>query len=152
MGTGSFRGGDACNWLLKIVRNTCYTQLQNNQPQEIATTFDEEIHSEKSGFMTPETLLLRSGDSQLLRRALEELPLKFREVLVLRELEGLSYSEIAEVSNIPQGTVMSSLSRARERLRQSLNCLLNKDAVREAAPSHNRRTTANRNATSFQAC
>jgi len=132
---GSFRGGDARNWLLKIVRNTCYTQLQNNQPQEIATTFDEEIHSEKSGSMNPETLLMRSGDSHLLRQALEELPMKFREVLVLRELEELSYREIAEVSNVPQGTVMSSLSRARERLRQSLTSLLNKDAAREAAPS-----------------
>ena len=149
---GSFRGGDARNWLLKIVRNTCYTHLQNNGPRELATTFDEEIHSENSGSLNPEMLLMRGGDSQLLRQALEELPLKFREVLVLRELEGLSYSEIAEVSNIPQGTVMSSLSRARERLRQSLNCLLNKDAVREAAQSHYRRTTANRNATNFQAC
>ena len=149
---GSFRGGDARNWLLKIVRNTCYTHLRNNGPRELATTFDEEIHSENSGSLNPEMLLMRGGDSQLLRQALEELPLKFREVLVLRELEGLSYSEIAEVSNIPQGTVMSSLSRARERLRQSLNCLLNKDAVREAAQSHYRRTTANRNATNFQAC
>src|SRR6476660_8472724 len=128
---GSFRGGDARNWLLKIVRNTCYTQLQKNRPQELAT-FDEEIHSEDDGSMNPETLLLRSADSQLLRQALEELPVNFREVLVLRELEGLSYSEIAEVSNIPPGTVMSRLSRARERLRQSLTSLLSKDAAREA--------------------
>jgi RNA polymerase sigma factor (sigma-70 family) len=130
---GNFRGGDARAWLLKIVRNTCYNQLQNNRPQELATTFDEEIHSEKGGSMTPETLLLRSADSQLLRRALEELPMNFREVFVLRELEGLSYREIAEVSNIPPGTAMSSLSRARERLRQSLTNLLSEDAAREAA-------------------
>jgi RNA polymerase sigma factor (sigma-70 family) len=130
---GNFRGGDARAWLLKIVRNTCYKQLQNNRPQELATTFDEEIHSEKGGSVTPETLLLRSADSQLLRRALEELPMNFREVFVLRELEGLSYREIAEVSNIPPGTVMSSLSRARERLRQSLTSLLSEDAAREAA-------------------
>lgn len=130
---GGFRGGDARAWLLKIVRNTCYTQLQNNRPQELATTFDEEIHSEDDGSMNPEMLLLRSADSQLLRRALEELPVNFREVLVLRELEGLSYREIAEVSNIPPGTVMSSLSRARERLRQSLTSLLSQDAAREAA-------------------
>jgi RNA polymerase sigma-70 factor (ECF subfamily) len=125
---GSFRGGDARNWLLKIVRNTCYTQLQKNRPQELAT-FDEEIHSEDEDSMNPETLLLRSADSQLLRQALEELPVNLREVLVLRELEGLSYREIAEVSNIPPGTVMSSLSRARERLRQSLTSLLSKDAA-----------------------
>jgi RNA polymerase sigma factor (sigma-70 family) len=130
---GGFRGGDARAWLLKIVRNTCYTQLQNNRPQELATTFDEEIHSEDDGSMNPEMLLLRSADSQLLTRALEELPVNFREVLVLRELEGLSYREIAEVSNIPPGTVMSSLSRARERLRQSLTSLLSEDAAREAA-------------------
>jgi RNA polymerase sigma-70 factor (ECF subfamily) len=130
---GNFHGGDARNWLLKIVRNTCYTRLRNNRPQEFALTFDEEIHSEDSRSMNPETLLMRSGDSQLLRHALEELPMKFREVLVLRELEGLSYREIAEVSNIPPGTVMSSLSRARERLRQSLTSLLSKGAAREAA-------------------
>ena len=132
---GGFRGGDTRAWLLQIVRNTCYTQLQNNRPQELATTFDEEIHSEKSGSMNPETLLLRSRDSQLLRQALEELPVNFREVLVLHELEGLSYSEIAEVSNIRLGTVMSRLSRARERLRQSLTSLLSKDAAREASAS-----------------
>src|SRR6266496_4133856 len=125
---GGFRGGNTRAWLLKIVRNTCYTQLQKNRPQELAT-FDEEIHSEDDGSMNPETLLLRSADSQLLRQALEELPVNFREVLVLHELEGLSYSEIAEVSNIPPGTVMSSLSRARERLRQSLTSLLSKDAA-----------------------
>ena len=130
----SFRGGDARNWLLKIVRNTCYTQLQKNRPQELAT-FDEEIHSEDDGSMNPETLLLRSADSQLLRQALEQLPVNCREVLVLRELEGLSYSEIAEVSNIRLGTVMSSLSRARERLRQSLTSLQSEDGAGKAAPA-----------------
>jgi RNA polymerase sigma factor (sigma-70 family) len=125
---GGFRGGNTRAWLLKIVRNTCYTQLQKNRPQELAT-FDEKIHSENDDSMNPETLLLRSADSQLLRQALEELPVNFREVLVLRELEGLSYKEIAEVSNVRLGTVMSSLSRARERLRQSLTSLLSEDGV-----------------------
>jgi RNA polymerase sigma factor (sigma-70 family) len=129
---GNFRGGDARNWLLRIVRNTCYTQLQNNRPRELAT-FDEEIHSEDDGSMNPEVLLLRSADSRLLRQALEELPVNFREVLILRELEGLSYREIAEVSNVRLGTVMSSLSRARERLRQSLTSLLNKDGAGKTA-------------------
>ncbi|MGE5306615.1 MAG: sigma-70 family RNA polymerase sigma factor [Alphaproteobacteria bacterium] len=130
---GGFRGGNTRAWLLKIVRNTCYTQLQNNRPQDLATMFDEEIHGEDDGSTNPETLLLRSADSQLLRRALEELPVNFREVLVLRELEGLSYKEIAEVSNIPPGTVMSSLSRARERLRQSLTSLLSGDGAGKMA-------------------
>jgi RNA polymerase sigma-70 factor, ECF subfamily len=129
---GGFRGGNTRAWLLKIVRNTCYTQLQKNQSQELAM-FDEEIHSEDDGSMNPETLLLRSADSQLLRQALEELPVNFREVLVLHELEGLSYSEIAEVSTIRLGTVMSRLSRARERLRQSLTSLLNKDGAGKIA-------------------
>jgi len=124
---GAFRNGDARIWLLKIVRNTCYTQLLKKRSRAPATTFDEEIHSDAGDSLTPEVLLLRSVDTKLLRQALEELPVTFRNVLVLRELEGLSYSEIAEVSNIPLGTVMSSLSRARERLRQSLTVLLKKD-------------------------
>ena len=128
---GGFRGGDARAWLLKIVRNTCYTQLLKNRSREPATTFDEEIHGEDDDFTNPETLLLRSADRQLLRQALEELPVNFREVLVLRELEGLSYREIAEVSNIRLGTVMSSLSRARQRLRHSLANLPSKGAARE---------------------
>ena len=119
-----FHGGDARAWLLAIVRNTCYTWLQKNRAQEPTTVFDEEIHSEEGSSLSPETLLLQSADSQLVRQALEELPLKFREVLVLRELEGLSYKEIADVADMPIGTVMSSLARARTRLRQCLtNCL-----------------------------
>ena len=131
---GAFRNGDARIWLLKIVRNTFHTQVLKNRWRERGTTFNEEIHSEEET-LSPEALLMRSADSQLLRQALEELPVKFREVLVLRELEGLSYSEIAEVSNIPLGTVMSSLSRARERLRQSLTGLLKKDGPSNRAPA-----------------
>jgi RNA polymerase sigma-70 factor (ECF subfamily) len=70
--------------------------------------------------VSPEALALQCADSQRLQQALEELPQAFREVLVLRELEGLSYKEIADVVGIPIGTVMSSLSRARRRLRQAL--------------------------------
>lgn len=140
---GGFRGGNTRAWLLKIVRNTCYTQLQKNRPRELAT-FDEEIHSEDDDSMNPETLLLRSADSQLLREALEELPVNFREVLVLRELEGLSYSEIAEVSNIRLGTVMSSLSRARDRLRQSLTSLLSKDGAGKMVSASTRRRPVDR--------
>ena len=91
------------------------------------TTFDEEVHSEESDAATPETLLLQSADQALVRQALEELPVHFREVLVLRELEGLSYKEIADVAGIPLGTVMSSLARARKRLRESLAIRLAKE-------------------------
>ena len=123
-----FRGGDARPWLLKIVRNTFYSQLQQTRLSEETTPFDEEIHSDRVGFLSPEALLLQNANSELLRQGLEQLPLKLREVLVLRELEGLSYREIAEVAEMPLGTVMSSLSRARDRLRQSLSTLLDKKA------------------------
>jgi RNA polymerase sigma-70 factor (ECF subfamily) len=115
----ALRGGDTRAWLLKIVRNTCYTLLKKRRPQELAT-FDEEIHNDVAGSLTPEALLIRSADRQLLHQALEELPVKFREVLVLRELEEMSYKEIAEIAEIRLGTVMSRLARAREQLRHSL--------------------------------
>jgi len=115
-----FRGDNGRAWLLRIVRNTCYTWLQENRVQELATAFDEEVHATEDGSTNPETLLLRSADKQFLKEALEKLPLEFREVIVLRELEGLSYKEIAELAGIPVGTVMSRLARARERLQELL--------------------------------
>ena len=117
---GGFRGHDGRAWLLMIVRNTCYTWLHENRKQELATTFDEEIHTMGDGRANPETLLLESADHQLLKDALEELPLEFREVVVMRELEGMSYKEIAGLVGIPVGTVMSRLARARERLQRRL--------------------------------
>jgi RNA polymerase sigma factor (sigma-70 family) len=123
-----FRGGNARAWLLKIVRNTYYTRVRQDRPRESTTAFDEEIHSGEIASLSPETLMLQDADGRLLRHALEELPANFREVLVLRELEGLSYKEIADVADIPLGSVMSSLSRARERLRRSLTVLVNEHA------------------------
>jgi RNA polymerase sigma-70 factor (ECF subfamily) len=114
-----FHGGDGRSWLLRIVRNTCYTWLHKNRSREPTTPFEEKIHSAGAG-PGPEALLQRQEDSRLLRQAVEELPVEFREVVVLRELEGLSYKEIAGVVGIPLGTVMSRLARARERLHQSL--------------------------------
>ena len=111
-GFEGFRGGDGRAWLLRIVRNTCYTWLQENRVQELATTFDEELDTIEDDGTNPETLLLRSADNQWLKEALEKLPLEFREVIVLRELEGLSYKEIAALAGIPVGTVMSRLARA----------------------------------------
>lgn len=111
-----FHGGDARAWLLQIVRNTSYTWLQQNRPQESASEFDEEMHSDTQTPVNPETLAIEGANRERLLRALEELPANFREVLVLRELEGCSYKEIAEITGIPIGTVMSSLSRARRRL------------------------------------
>ena len=115
-----FHGANSRAWLLMIVRHTCYSWFHQNRSRELTTVFDEEIHREESGAGNPETLLLESADKQLLREALEKLPLEFREALILRELEGLSYKEIAEVAGIPAGTVMSRLARARQHLQRCL--------------------------------
>jgi RNA polymerase sigma-70 factor, ECF subfamily len=113
-----FHGGDARAWLLQIVRNTCYTWLEKNRPLELSMEFDEELHLKVCA--TPETLAIAGDDHKRLTVALEMLPPRFREVLVLRELEGCSYKEIAAITSIPIGTVMSSLSRARRQLYSAL--------------------------------
>lgn len=113
---GDFRGGDGRAWLLAIVRNTCYTWLHQNRPHKHDAVFDEEIHGREGSSSNPETLLLQSMNSKFLKQALQELPLEFREVLVMRELEGLSYNQIAAAACIPIGTVMSRLTRARRQL------------------------------------
>jgi RNA polymerase sigma-70 factor (ECF subfamily) len=119
-----FRGGDARSWLLRVVRHTCYTWLERHRGREVTTSFDEDLHGEASDALNPEKLFWRRCDQQLLREAVEALPLPYREVIVLRELEGLSYQEIAAVAAIPLGTVMSRLARARGRLQQHLaECL-----------------------------
>jgi RNA polymerase sigma factor (sigma-70 family) len=118
-----FGGSNMTNdraWLLTIVRNTCYTWLKQNRARGTARPFDEEIHGVGPDSMDPERQLLREDQKQSVRRAVEELPVDLREVIVLREMEGLSYKEIAAIAEIPQGTVMSRLARARERLRQRL--------------------------------
>jgi RNA polymerase sigma factor (sigma-70 family) len=116
----SFRGGDARPWLLTVVRHACFDWLERNRSHQPLAVFDEELHSNQGDSLDPAQLLLRKQDSEMLRQALEELPVEFREVLVLRELEGLSYKEIGAVTNLPPGTVMSRLARARERLRHGL--------------------------------
>jgi RNA polymerase sigma-70 factor (ECF subfamily) len=120
----SFQGGDARAWLMKIVRNTCYTWLHANRRLKDAAEFDENVFHGGPSSRNPEQLALQNESGSLLRRALEELSPSFREVLILRELEGMSYREIADITGMPQGTVMSSLSRARRGLRQALMCLL----------------------------
>lgn len=117
---GTFRGGDCRPWLLTIVRNTCYTWMQQNRAAELKDNFDEAMESLESTTLNPEARLLAIVDHQRLRQALEALPVEFREVMVLRELEGLSYKEIADIADVPIGTVMSRLARARKRLQQGL--------------------------------
>jgi len=116
----SFRGGDSRGWLLTIVRNACYTWLRKARPDDLQVTFDDESHGAEGGGSSPEVDLLRNADAQSLKDALERLPVGLREAIVLRELEGLSYAEIAAVADIPIGTVMSRLSRGRRRLQESL--------------------------------
>jgi RNA polymerase sigma-70 factor (ECF subfamily) len=120
----AFRGGDAHSWIMKIVRNTCYTWLHENRPLRGAVEFDENLFHPDSRIPNPEEAVLQKDSGTLVRKALEMLPTNFREVLVLRELDGMSYKEIAEITCMAEGTVMSSLSRARGRLRQALKDLM----------------------------
>jgi RNA polymerase sigma-70 factor, ECF subfamily len=114
---GGFRGGDSRSWLLRIVRNSFYDWLKHNRRGEPETPFDEELHVPDEEAGMPDALLIEKTDHEQLHGAIEELPLEFREILVLRELEGLSYKEIAEIAGLPLGTVMSRLARARQHLR-----------------------------------
>jgi len=124
-----YQGGNLRAWLLTIVRNTCYTWMRRNRPPEPAVEFDEELHSgESPAGADPEVQALAGADKETLHRALAELPDVFREILVLREMEGMSYKEIADVSSVSLGTVMSRLARARARLRESLGAVLGKES------------------------
>jgi RNA polymerase sigma factor (sigma-70 family) len=116
----TFKGGDARPWLLAIVRNTYYTWRKHNRSTEEETVLDEDKHPLADEGADPEILLLRETDRQMLRNALQRLPKEFLEVIVLREFEELSYKQIAEVIQVPCGTVMSRLARARKRLVQVL--------------------------------
>ena len=124
-----FHGGDARAWLLQIVRNTCYSWLEKNRPRDLMVEFDEELHPQPVA--TPESIAIADEGRERLTRALETLPPRHREVLVLRELEGCSYKEIAAITSIPIGTVMSSLSRARRQLHSALVNPVIKEVTRE---------------------
>jgi RNA polymerase sigma factor (sigma-70 family) len=127
-----FRGDNPRAWLLTIVRNASYTWLRKRSAHRSDVAFDEEVHDEWVRKPNPEQLSLQNADADLVGQVLSELPVRFREALVLRELEGLSYKEIAQVMGVPLGTVMSTLSRARSRLRQAIGDRLN------ASPYHSR--------------
>jgi RNA polymerase sigma-70 factor, ECF subfamily len=121
-----FRGVDARSWVLKIVRNTCFTWLQENRRNEIVGTTLDELEDAPPAFCysgltdDPETLALRRAAARQVNNAIAIIPAEFREVVVLREMEGLSYKEIATVVDAPIGTVMSRLARARAELRRIL--------------------------------
>jgi RNA polymerase sigma factor (sigma-70 family) len=110
-----FSKGDCRSWLLAIVRNTYYSWVRERSQQPILTE-DGEIDDVEARILSPENMLLRNADREILKAALEDLPAEFREAIVLREMEGLSYKEIADIAAVPIGTIMSRLARARKRL------------------------------------
>jgi len=116
----SFHGDNCRTWLLAIVRNTSYTWLKRNRTPEFPASFDEETDRADREAPNQETLQANSADWPMVNNALEALPTEFREVVILHGLEGLTYREIAEVVDIPIGTVMSRLARARKRLQAAL--------------------------------
>lgn len=113
-----FRGGDAGPWLLRIVRNVFYDSVRRSRG--LATTDFEPMFCDEACWKNPESVLLEKTQRQLLLRALDEMPAECRGILLLREIEGLTYKQISDVLEIPTGTVMSRLSRARDKLRQGL--------------------------------
>lgn len=124
---GRFHGDGGRVWLLKIVRNTCYTWLKQNRPADTVPLADENVQAAVCAASTPDAQAANLERRQLLQQAIRELPDEFREALVLRELEGMSYKEIAAIAEVPLGTVMSRLSRARERLHERLAPVLGEE-------------------------
>jgi len=117
---GSFRGGSAKAWLLTIVRNTAFTWLKQNRPALFVSLDNEALREIEDNAPVPSEALIRSANVELVKNALTELPPLFREALILREIEGLSYKEIAEIVEAPIGTVMSRLGRARQQFQTIL--------------------------------
>lgn len=114
----SYRGGDSRAWVMKIVRNTCYSWLEKNRSYETLSELDEELHPHDAA--DPEKILLENIDKQKLRDLIEGLPAEFREVVILRDVEEMSYKDIAAIADLPLGTVMSRLARARRKLQVGL--------------------------------
>ena len=115
-----FHGGNSRAWLLAIVRNTSYDWLRANRRKDGIIEFDEELHGPEELVSEPHGPVTSAAQQQVVREAIEELPVGFREVTILRELEGVSYKEIAEIVQVPIGTVMSRLARARNHLQRCL--------------------------------
>src|SRR5437870_9791252 len=121
-----FHGSNGRAWLLTIVRNTSYTLLKKNRAVDFTTPFDEEIHAAEHQSASPATILEHSEDAELIKKAMDALPAEFREILVLRHQEGLSYKELGDIAQIPLGTVMSRLARARDKLKEYLAVRMSK--------------------------
>ena len=126
----SLRDDDARAWLLTIVRNTWYSRVSHRATLSTGRPLNEAEDEWPDHALDPEERLVQQHTVSLVRRALEQLPVDFREVIVLREIEGLSYKEIAAVAGVPIGTVMSRLARARERLQTVLTLASPREALR----------------------
>jgi RNA polymerase sigma-70 factor (ECF subfamily) len=122
---GSFRGENARAWLLSIVRNTFYTWLRKNRPLDKTIDINDETMEIEEVSANVEEINPHFADADAVRRAIAELPVDFREIVVLREMEGFSYREIAELAEVPIGTVMSRLARARKLLQKRLTVEFN---------------------------
>jgi RNA polymerase sigma-70 factor (ECF subfamily) len=127
---GSFRGDNGRAWLLSIVRNTFYTWLRKNRPLEKTVEIDDETFEIEDASASDETTTPHFADAGAVRRAIAELPVEFREIVILREMEGFSYKEIADLAEVPIGTVMSRLARARKMLQKRLAAEFNPGAPR----------------------
>jgi RNA polymerase sigma-70 factor, ECF subfamily len=121
--------GEAKPWLLTIVRNSCISWLQVNRPAELAGFDDRAVEPHLIDESSPEALALRQCDRRMLNEALAALSAQFREALILRELEDLSYKDIARITDVPVGTVMSRLARGRRLLAESLQTISNASQV-----------------------
>lgn len=123
----TFRGGDARPWILGVVRNACYG-LMESQRRSASVPFDEDVHGDDTALpatvlrlpVDPEAALIARADRDAVHGCLRDLPAQYREVVVLRELHGCSYREIAHIADIPLGTVMSRLARGRKLLQRAL--------------------------------
>lgn len=123
----SFHGEDGRAWLLAIVRHTCFEWLHKRRRYiEVPAEHLELARDERP---SPEALQLRNADGAAVQRAIEALPPEFREVLVLREMEEMSYKQIARITELPIGTVMSRLARARRRVLESLSSVAKKETA-----------------------
>ncbi len=115
-----YRGDNSRAWLLRIVRNAFYDSIRRSRQEEGTAMPQEEAERVPDPAPGPDAALLRKADSEMVSRAIEGLPVAYREILVMRELEDCSYKEIADIAAVPMGTVMSRLARARELVRKQL--------------------------------
>lgn len=132
-----FHGTNSRSWLLAIVRNAAYSWLKKNRHHELLNAWDEETHPLEDEAVNPHCLFEQKANREMVLSALDELPVEFREITILRELEGMSYKEIADITGVPMGTVMSRLARARKLLHKFLTARL-KEGTRTANSSTTR--------------